>query len=409
MTEPVEWNSVHFLASLLVPPRAEVLDVGCGTGRAATPLLRAGCSVVGVEYDKERASAAEDAGLEVVVSDLEHDDGLEPLADRQFDIVLCLDVLEHLRDPAPVLRRASRLLKPTGVVIISIPNMTHGAVRVAMLEGRIERTDEGLLDRTHLYLYDRKAVEDLCRSAGVEILERLSLRRQLDQTEIPVDIQRVPDEVRTIIEGDPDAAVYQFLYVACVDRSTVSWPQPHPAVEFIERSQSAEEVVRSVTAEIRTRLNDQDDELERARVDLRSYEKQVLELRSQLEHTLNELRKSEARLEVERAARSERETLDRLAAEQAERADLLDRLAAEQAERADVLGRLHLEEEERFAVVAELESERSSVAGLRADRDRMAVELASARPAVERLEALRRLPVVRVYRLAKRLYRRLIR
>lgn len=396
MTETVDWNNVHFLASLLVPPGAEVLDVGCGSGRAAARLLRSGCSVVGVEYDKERVTAAEDAGLEVFVTDLEQDDGLEPLADRQFDVVLCLDVLEHLRDPAPVLRRASQLLKPTGVVIISIPNMAHGAVRVAMLEGRIERTDEGLLDRTHLYLYDRRAVEDVCRAAGVEILERLSLRRQLDQTEIPVDMQRVPDAVRTILESDPDAAVYQFLYVACLDRSTVSWPQPHPAAEFIDRSQSAEEVIRSVTLEMRTRLLGQDDELDRARTQLRSDEEQVMELRSQLEEAQHELRKAEARLEIERAARSERE-------------DLLDRLAAEQGERADLLRRLHLEEDERVALAADLESEKSSAAGLRAERDQMAAELARARPAVERLEALRRSPVLRMYRLAKRVYRRLVR
>jgi methionine biosynthesis protein MetW len=379
VTETGDWNSVHFLASLLVPPGADVLDVGCGSGRAATRLLRSGCSVVGVEYDKERVAAAEDAGIEVILTDLEQDDALEPLADRQFDVVLCLDVLEHLRDPAPVLRRASELLKPTGVVIISIPNMTHGAVRVAMLEGRIERTDEGLLDRTHLYLYDRKAVDDLCRAAGVEVLERLSLRRQLEQTEIPVDIERVPDAVRTIIDRDPDAAVYQFLYVACVDRATVSWPRPHPAVEFIERSQSAEEVIRSVTADVRRRLREQDEELERARAQLRAYEEHL-----------------RLRLEAEKA-------------EKAERKDLLDRLAAEQAAGADVLRRLHLEEDERAALAAALESEQSSAAGVRAERDRAVAELARARPAVERLEALRRSPVLRVYRLARRLYRRLVR
>ena len=67
---------------------------------------------MGVEFDKERVAAAEDAGLEVFVTDLEQD-ALEPLTDRRFDVVLCLDVLEHLRDAAPVLRRASQLLKPT--------------------------------------------------------------------------------------------------------------------------------------------------------------------------------------------------------------------------------------------------------------------------------------------------------
>ena len=393
VTEPVEWNSVHFLSSLLVPPGAEVLDVGCGTGRMGAQLLRAGCSVVGVDSDKERAVVAEDAGLEVVVADLEQDDALEPLSDRQFDIVLCLDVLEHLRDPARVLRRVSQLLKPTGVTIISIPNMAHGAVRVAMLEGRLQRTEEGLLDRTHLYLYDRKAVEELCRTAGVEVLERLSLRRQLDQTEIPVDVQRVPDEVRALIDRDPDAAVYQFLYVACVDRSSVSWPQPHPAVAFIHQSQMAEEVIRSATTEMRARLREQDGELEAARAQLAADASQVRELQGELEQARTQLHRYEAQLEVEHASRRERDAL-------------LDQLAAEQAQRADLLRRLHLEEDQRFAAAAELESERAVVAGLRAERDRLAAELAGARPDAERWQALQRRPLVRVYRLAKRLRRR---
>ena len=393
MTDPGEWNSVHFLASLLVPPGAEVLDVGCGVGAVGARLIGAGCSVVGIENDEKKARMAEEAGLEMVVADLEAEDALRSLADRQFDVVLCLDVLEHLRGPGPVLRRVSQFLKPTGVVIISIPNMAHGAVRVAMLEGRIERTEQGLLDRTHLYLYDRAAVEQVCRTAGVEVLERLSLRRQLDQTEIPVDVDRVPDDVRTLIEGDPDAAVYQFLYVACVDRSTVDWPQPHPAVAFIHQSQIATEVIRSTTAQLRARLQDQDRELEGAQAQLRADEERILELEADMERARSQLRRYEEELEAAQAAVSERDAL-------------LDRLADEQAERAVLLRRLHVEEDARFAAATELEAEQATNARLRAEHDRVAAELARVRPAADRWEALARHPLVRVYRLAKRLRRR---
>ena len=248
MTGPVGWNNVHFLASLLVPPGTDVLDIGCGTGAVGAALLRTGCSVVGVDSDKTKADIAGEAGLEVVVADIEAEDGLDTLKGRQVHVVLCLDVLEHLREPGPVLHRVSEFLLPTGVVIVSIPNMTHAAVRVAMLEGRLERTDEGLLDRTHIGWYDRNAVEQLFVTAGLDVLERLSVRRQLDETEIPVDLERLPPDARSIIERDPDADIYQFLYVACVDRSTVCWPQPHPAVALIEESHRAAEVIRSATA-----------------------------------------------------------------------------------------------------------------------------------------------------------------
>lgn len=248
MTEPVGWNNTHFYASVLVPSGCEVLDIGCGPGVVGSVLLRAGCSVVGVDADKEKADVAEEAGLEVLLADVEADDGLRPLDGRQFDVVLGLDVLEHLRDPAPVLRRIAQLVRPTGVVIVSIPNMSHAAVRLAMLEGRLERTDEGLLDRTHLQWYDRKLVEQLFVGADLQILERLSVKRRVDETEIPVDLDRIPDDVLTLIDQDPDADVYQFVYVASVDRAIARWPHPHPAVVLIEELQRASDVIRSATA-----------------------------------------------------------------------------------------------------------------------------------------------------------------
>jgi hypothetical protein len=128
--------------------------------------------------------------------------------------VLCLDVLEHLVDPLDALRRLSQLLTPTGIVVASIPNVTHAAVRLQLMEGSFRYTDTGLLDRTHLRFFDREEVAALFDSADLTTLERLEVRREPHETEIPLDLSAVPPEVLEQVTSDPDARVFQWVVVA---------------------------------------------------------------------------------------------------------------------------------------------------------------------------------------------------
>ena len=52
---------------------------------------------------------------------------------QRFDTILCLDVLEHLRNPSAVLAELRSMLAPGGAVLISVPNVTHGALRLELL------------------------------------------------------------------------------------------------------------------------------------------------------------------------------------------------------------------------------------------------------------------------------------
>jgi SAM-dependent methyltransferase len=86
---------------------------------------------------------------------------------NQFDLIIALDVLEHLADPWSVLKRLRELLAPDGVLIVSIPNVAHYRVswRLFFL-GEWEYRDEGLLDRTHLRFFTRKTAVELLTSSG---------------------------------------------------------------------------------------------------------------------------------------------------------------------------------------------------------------------------------------------------
>ena len=207
--------NAHTQGILLTPPGSDVLDVGTADGHPVVDGLRArGCRVWGVEIDEEAAAAAAPMCESMVVGNVEQLDLAEAFGDKRFDVVLCLDVLEHLVEPLDTLRRLKDLLTPTGILVASIPNVTHAAVRLQLLGGAFTYTDTGLLDRTHVRFFDRTEVTALFDDAGMSVLERLEVRREPHETEIPVDLSAVPAETLAQVTADPDARVFQWVLVA---------------------------------------------------------------------------------------------------------------------------------------------------------------------------------------------------
>jgi 2-polyprenyl-3-methyl-5-hydroxy-6-metoxy-1,4-benzoquinol methylase len=240
-------NTSHSLAVLSVPPGSRVLDLGAADGSVARALVQRHCRVWGVERDPEAAAHAATVCEKVTCADLESDEAWRDLAGERFDAVLLLDVLEHLLMPAEVLRRASNLLTPTGVVIVSLPNVTHAAVRLALVQGRFEYTEAGILDRTHLRFFDRSSAEQLFADVGLTITERLRVVRGVDQTEVRVDVAAVDPELLSTITAAPDGLTYQFVFVARANGVSVAPPADGM---LAERLQLELETLRTRFAEV---------------------------------------------------------------------------------------------------------------------------------------------------------------
>lgn len=105
---------------------ARVLDVGCGFGGVSIAFSQAGAHVSGIDVMLERLRGAhiraiEDYGLPYVtllgamLEDL-------PFATQAFDVVICSDVLEHVRSKGASIREITRVLRPGGVAYVSFPN-----------------------------------------------------------------------------------------------------------------------------------------------------------------------------------------------------------------------------------------------------------------------------------------------
>ncbi len=184
-----------------------VLDVGCSSGYLARPLTERGVRVVGVELDPEAADEARAVCEDVVVGDVET---MElPFEAGSFDVVLCGDLIEHLRDPGSALARLRPFLRPGGRLVLTTPNVANWAMRLSLLGGRWRYTDRGILDRTHVHLFTRKALVETVGAAGYRIVE-------LDHT-APVPVVGTP-AVERVAHGvarlRPSLFAYQFLLAA---------------------------------------------------------------------------------------------------------------------------------------------------------------------------------------------------
>jgi len=207
--------NAHTQGILLTPAGSRVLDVGTADGHpVAEALVARGCHVWGVELDEDAAESARQFCNKLVVGDVEKLDLAHEFAGLEFDVILCLDVLEHLVEPGAVLKKLAPMLAPGGVIVASIPNVTHAAVRLQLLRGDFTYTDTGLLDRTHVRFFDRAEIGTLFDGAGMTVLEHLAVLREPHETEIPVDLNSVAKETLDEIVADPDARVFQWVAVA---------------------------------------------------------------------------------------------------------------------------------------------------------------------------------------------------
>jgi 2-polyprenyl-3-methyl-5-hydroxy-6-metoxy-1,4-benzoquinol methylase len=201
----------------LVGSNKRVLDVGCATGYLAQVLGTFGNTVSGVEYAAAAAEQARPHLADLVIGDVETVDLVAELGEGQFDVVVYGDVLEHLRDPLPVLRQARRLLAAGGSVVISVPNIAHGDVRLALLSGRFEYGKLGLLDETHTRFFTRDSLEAFVRDAGFAAVDIRRTTAELFSTEIGVRAEDYDPALIEEIRRDPEATTYQFVVRAVRD------------------------------------------------------------------------------------------------------------------------------------------------------------------------------------------------
>jgi 2-polyprenyl-6-hydroxyphenyl methylase/3-demethylubiquinone-9 3-methyltransferase len=158
--------------------RSRVVDVGCGGGLLAEGMARRGARVLGIDLAPEALAVARlhalESGLEVEYRAV----AVEALADSatgQFDLVTCLEMLEHVPDPAAVVASTARLVRPGGNVVFSTINRNARSFALAIVGA--EYLMRLLPMGTHRYarLIRPSELSRWARASGLELLDLAGL------------------------------------------------------------------------------------------------------------------------------------------------------------------------------------------------------------------------------------------
>lgn len=161
------FTSSHTLAIAAARPGTHVLDIGCGNGYVSAELVKKGCRVTGMD----RLPPEELTGQFAFIRwDLDRSEF--PVNVSQFDQILLLDIIEHLKEPERFmdeLRYAADCKRPE--LVITTANIGFLVTRLMLLAGQFNYGKKGILDATHTRLFTFRSIAELLKQSGYKLLE----------------------------------------------------------------------------------------------------------------------------------------------------------------------------------------------------------------------------------------------
>lgn len=148
-----------------------VLDVACASGYLGERIKKAGNYVAGLEISEAAAQKARQVLDAVFVGDIQ-DDWPAELRSGGYDLIVMAEILEHVFDPAAVLRRAHEALKDSGSIIITTPNFLAWKNRAKFLFGKFAYTDQGIFDFGHIRWFTWKNLKILLAESGLKLIHQ---------------------------------------------------------------------------------------------------------------------------------------------------------------------------------------------------------------------------------------------
>jgi hypothetical protein len=178
----------------LVGEAKRVLGIGSGQDAVWRELREAACTVV----ESDPATTP-----------------LTALADEDpFDVVVYADVVGRVEEPTELLRSAASFLAPGGRVVVSAPNVTHGSLRLALLQGRWQPAPKGFLDPAQVNLFGRESLLELIESAGLQCEDMRAVVRDPLDMDLPIDEDALPDGIVEWVRNQPDSLLSEFQLAA---------------------------------------------------------------------------------------------------------------------------------------------------------------------------------------------------
>ena len=216
--DTAEKNDSHTGLATRIKPKQRILELGCSSGYLSKFLMQdMACVVVGVDINQSVLLQAAPYCQQTIVADLDSNAWLAEIAGQQFDVVLCADVLEHLKNPAAMLASLKPYLHQDSRLLASVPNVAHASIRLELLQGHFDYESLGLLDDTHLHFYTRDGLIAMLMQAGyvgcdISYSIQDLADEAIDQHLANAGLQS-SNTARELLHA-PDAVAYQFIIEA---------------------------------------------------------------------------------------------------------------------------------------------------------------------------------------------------
>jgi 2-polyprenyl-3-methyl-5-hydroxy-6-metoxy-1,4-benzoquinol methylase len=213
-------NTSHAKLLEMIPSKnsyLKVLDVGCSSGQFAEALKKRGYHITGIDLEKSPD----------IVNRLDEfhkwdlDFGLpQELSDTLFDVIVCADVLEHLKDPLKLLSELKTHLKANGSVFVSVPNISHWYSRIKIALGLFSYDKRGIFDESHLRFFTSISFKRLAQNAGFEVVRSdytntpLAdiLKRGMSKNSTSSYFNLIDDAAKIALKMWPNLFGYQLLF-----------------------------------------------------------------------------------------------------------------------------------------------------------------------------------------------------
>ena len=207
-------NSSPTLIVQLTGLNKNILEIGTSTGYMSKIFKSQGSSVTGIEIDPEAGLVAQEYCERMIIADVETLELDKTFAPGSFDVIVCGDVLEHLKNPESILKNIKKFLKPSGYLVVSLPNFCHGDVLLNIMNGDFRYTSVGLLDETHLRFFGLKNIFSLFARCGYRISDIQTTNLEIGKTELAVSQDKIPSDLLNFIKSLPNSSVYQYIFKA---------------------------------------------------------------------------------------------------------------------------------------------------------------------------------------------------
>ncbi len=152
-----------------IKPEAKILDLGCGNGSLTNAIARQGYRVVGMEESSSGVALAKKNFPQC--NFLQGSIYEPPLLENDFDVVISVEVIEHLFYPRELTKLAGKCLKPGGHLIITTPYHGYWKNLVLALSGKMDAHFHVLWDGGHIKFFSVKTLSELLETEGYTNLE----------------------------------------------------------------------------------------------------------------------------------------------------------------------------------------------------------------------------------------------